>query len=376
MARVLLDATAIPRNRAGVGRYLDSLVPALAALDDLETVVVSQAHDVDNFAHAGVEVIAAPARIAGRGPRLAWEQTGLPAVARRVRADVLHCPHYTMPLRAGLPTVVTLHDATFFTDPSVHTRTKGPFFRTATRLALRRATECIVDSHASGAALERVAGARPGQLHVAHLGVDLDVFSPPSDADVAALRAELGLASEPAREPYVAFLGTHEPRKNLPELVRGFAQAAAGRDPQPTLVLAGGAGWETGLDDAIAAVGAVRVIRPGYLALEGIPALLGGASVLAYPSLDEGFGLPVLEAMACGAAVLTTRRGALPEVGGDAVAYTETDAASIGTALTELLDDPTRRAALGRAGIERAAGFSWAACAQKHRAVYLQAAHS
>ena len=110
-------------------------------------------------------------------------------------------------------------------------------------------------------------------------------------------------------------------------------------------------------------VEALRLIRPGYLPLARLPALLGGATVVAYPSLAEGFGLPVLEAMACGAAVLTTERTALPEVGGDAVAYTEPDATSIGRALGELLDDPARRAVLGQRGRERAAGFTWDACA-------------
>ena len=108
------------------------------------------------------------------------------------------------------------------------------------------------------------------------------------------------------------------------------------------------------------------MIRPGYLPVEQLAPLLGGAQVVAYPSLGEGFGLPVLEAMACGATVLTTRRLALPEVGGDAVAYTEPDAASIASALKQLLDDPAERQRLGEAAIKRAAGFTWDACAEAH----------
>jgi glycosyltransferase involved in cell wall biosynthesis len=128
---------------------------------------------------------------------------------------------------------------------------------------------------------------------------------------------------------------------------------------------------------ATAAVPApLRLIRAGYLPLEQLAGLLGGAMVVTYPSLGEGFGLPVLEGMACGAAVLTTRNLALAEVGGEAVAYTGVDADSIGRALIELAEDPDRRAELGRAGLARAGMFSWTACAQAHvRAYHLAIEH-
>jgi glycosyltransferase involved in cell wall biosynthesis len=136
-------------------------------------------------------------------------------------------------------------------------------------------------------------------------------------------------------------------------------------------VLAGESGWDRSIASAVeAARQHVRVVTTEYLPLEQVPALLGGAAVVVYPSLDEGFGLPVLEAMACGAAVLTTRRGSLPEVGGDAVAYTEPDAASIGRALCSLLGDPRRRAELSAAGPQRAKGFTWAASARAHIGAY------
>jgi glycosyltransferase involved in cell wall biosynthesis len=116
------------------------------------------------------------------------------------------------------------------------------------------------------------------------------------------------------------------------------------------------------------------VARPGYLPSRDLPGFYGGALVVAFPSRGEGFGLPVLEAMACGAPVLTTHRTSLPEVGGDAVAYTEPDAPAIGAALRELLTDPSRRAALGEAGHARAQEFSWATSAAAHLASYKKAA--
>jgi len=146
-------------------------------------------------------------------------------------------------------------------------------------------------------------------------------------------------------------------------------------DDPPALVLAGGTGWSDEVDQAVAAVPAnLRLVRPGYLHYTDLTGFFGGALVVAFPSTGEGFGLPVLEAMACGAPVLTTHRTSLPEVGGDAVAYTEPDAASIKTALRALVDDPAQRRSLGEAGYARSLEFTWAASAQAHMACYERAA--
>jgi glycosyltransferase involved in cell wall biosynthesis len=185
---------------------------------------------------------------------------------------------------------------------------------------------------------------------------------------VSSLRARLGLASD---QGWIASLGTLEPRKNAPALIRGWIKAALRRAKPPALVLAGASGWDEQVAAAVGAVpSALRLVRPGYLPAGDLSALLGGADVVAYPSLGEGFGLPVLEAMACGAPVLTTRRLALPEIGGDAVLYTEPTDHGIAAALTTLLDDPARRRRLAAAGLTRSALFSWDACAQAHISAY------
>ncbi len=360
MTRVLLDATAVPADHRGVGRYLDGLVGALGD----RVMVVCQERDAELMSTLGAAEVVAVSHPA-RPARLVWEQTGLPRLARRLRADVLHCPHYTMPLHAGRPVVVTVHDLTFFTEPTVHTPGRRRLFTRATRYATSHAAVVVVDSHFTAQELRRVVG-EPRSLAIAHLGVDTDLFHPPTDEEKRFAAADLGVRD------YIAFLGTIEPRKNLPALVRAYVAACADRPDPPALVLAGGAGWDAGpLEEAVAAVPpGLTVRRPGYLPLAGLRGYLGGAVVVAYPALAEGFGLPVLEAMACGAAVLTTPRTSLPEVGGAAVAYAEPDAASLATALAGLLDDPGRRQQLGAAGIARAAGFTWEACAEAHLRAY------
>lgn len=369
--RVLVDATAVPADRGGVGRYVDGLLPALGRAG-ADLAVVCQRADAERYGRLvpAASVVAAPAAVAHRPARLAWEQTGLPLVAQHVNAQVVHSPHYTQPLRVSCPVVVTVHDATFFTDPRHYDKGKGAFFRSATRTAMRRACRVIVPSKATRDELIRLLDADPTKLDVAYHGVDPRVFHVPDEAECARVRARLGIG----QASYVAFLGAQEPRKNVPNLIRGWARACAHREAPPALVIAGGSGHDEEIDTAIEEIPPhLRLIRPGYLRYADLPGYLGGAIVVAYPSHGEGFGLPVLEAMACGACVLTTPRLSLPEVGGEAVAYTGEDADQIGTDLAALLDDHDRRQQLGRAGRERSLEFSWDASAEAHLASFTRA---
>ncbi len=368
---VLIDATAVPPNRSGVGRYVDGLIGAL----DGDLVIACQARDAEHYTALAPRALVLPQspRIASVPLRLLWEQVILPRVARRAGAQVIHSPHYTLPLLSRLGRVVTFHDATFFSDPGVHTRLKRFFFRTWIRLSTRLADAIIVPSAATASEILRYV-AHEREFVVAHHGVDPAVFHPPTPSEIIDAAGKLGLGDR----PWIAHLGTIEPRKNLPQLVRAYGELVSRWDtswgPVPLLALAGSVGWGDSLESEIASVeppGQVRSL--GYIPLELVRSFLGGSLVVAYPSLGEGFGLPVLEGMACGAAVLTTNRLALPEVGGAAVSYTEIDAASITAAMVSLISQPSVRRKLSRLGPLRAREFTWERCAEVHYGAYASA---
>jgi glycosyltransferase involved in cell wall biosynthesis len=373
-----LDVSAVPTQAAGAGHYTIELTKALAGRGDLDLVLVSRTADAARWTSlsgtARVEAVAP----GPRPLRLAWEQVRLGALVGRLGRAVHHGPHYTMPERSSVPAVVTVHDLSFFTEPSWHERSKAVLFRRAIRVASRRAAALVCPSQVTADDLARVASP-VGPVFVAHHGVDAERFSPSPPAGVSDADRVAGLDGRllPGR-PTVVFVGTLEPRKDVPTLVRAFARVA-GRHPDALLVLAGGRGW--GADDvdrAVAATGlGARVVRLGYVDDDAVPALLRTATVVAYPARYEGFGLPALEALACGAPVVTTRGTAMAEVAaGAAVLVDPGDERQLADALdTGLTGGPTDEAAeRRRQGLAVARGHTWAASAARHVEAYRHAA--
>lgn len=370
---VLIDGTAMPLDLGGVGRYVEGLLGALGPLDlDLAIVVRPEHRQHITSVAPGAAVVVGPRWLRVKPLRFAWEQLGLPVLARRLGSDVVHSPHYTFPLLRRRGSVVTLHDATFFSDPQWHSVAKRLFFTTWTRLALRSGRPCVVPSDASAREFRRHVPRVRSTLTTTPLGVDFQVFHAPGPDETLAFRAAHGLAGA---ERWVAFLGTIEPRKNVGPLIRAHERLRRERDDVPTLLVSGARGWD---DDAVAELdrvadgGAVREL--GYLPLDQLRSLLGAAEFVVYPSSGEGFGLPVLEALACGACVLTTDRLSLPEVAGDAAEYTEPDEEALLDALRRLVSDRARRVELRDRAVPRARLFTWAATAEATLEAYREAA--
>ncbi|MDQ6927437.1 MAG: glycosyltransferase family 4 protein [Actinomycetota bacterium] len=370
--RVSIDASAVPANPAGAGRYVIDLVAALRRRADTELTVICRQGDEVRWraGGSGRPVLgAAPAR---RPLRLAWEQARLPRLLNRLPVDVHHSPHYTMPERAQVPCVVTVHDLTFLENPSWHEPVKVAFFRRALRVAATRADALIAVSAATATRLEAVLSPK-APIHVIPHGVDAERLYPCDPADFEAGEADRatrrGLAVE---GPYLLFVGTIEPRKDVPSLVRAFDRLAA-THPDVTLVLAGAPGWGTAaVDEAIAsAVHNNRIQRLGYVSEDEKAALLKGAAAVAYPSLEEGFGLPALEALACGVPLVTTSGSAMEEIVGPAALLVEPG--DIG-ALTDAIEavigggaDVDRRRL---SGLEIASRYTWEASAAAHTVIY------
>jgi len=357
--------SAVPPSPAGAGRYTIDLAAALVRCDDLKLSFVARRHDAERWTALSPESDVHAVAPASRPARLAWEQVALPRLLRTLDMDVHHSPHYTMPESATVPRVVTIHDLTFFDHPEWHERTKAPLFRRATRVAARHAQALVCVSQTTADRL--VALCQPDSpVHVIPHGVALDRFTP-EPADDAAVLSHLRI-----RPPYVAFVGTLEPRKDLPTLVQAFDRVAFAH-PDLSLVLAGYDGWGArDLDRAIStATHSSRILRTGYLPDGVVPALLRQAAAVAYPSFEEGFGLPALEALACGAPLVTTTGSAMEElVAGAALLVEPADVGALAGVLDMLVRGDALLEARRRRGLAIAARHTWEASADAHLGVY------
>jgi glycosyltransferase involved in cell wall biosynthesis len=285
--------------------------------------------------------------------------------------ELFHCTSSAVPHAAGTALVYTLHDLTFLTLAATHTLHNRLHCLRGLARALARGARLLAVSESTRRDAIGLLGLPGDGIDVVHPAAD-ERFQPAGASAVEALRRRLGLTA-----PYVLTVGTLEPRKNLPALIAAFGLLPERLRREWLLVAAGARGWRLAEVAELAAAAGVadRVRWLDRVPDDDLPALYSGAGVFAYPSLAEGFGLPPVEAMACGAPVVVSRTTALPEVVGDAgVLVDPLDPGAIRDGLAALLDDPERRRALSAAGRARAGVFSWQRTARETLAVYRRAA--
>jgi glycosyltransferase involved in cell wall biosynthesis len=371
---VVLDARYIARRQSGVGAYTQRLIGGLATIDRRNRYTCLVAADGPGLPVAQANIAASPTRVSFedhlRGDL--WLLAYLPLRLRGLGTDVYHGPAVFLPhVKLGYRTVVTIHDLVSFLFPETVPKKYSLYMRLMTRLAARSADRIIAVSEATKADLERVLRVDTAKVVVIHEAVGPEFARPLAPDAVAAAVRRYGL-----RRPYCLFVGNLEPRKNLPNLIEAFAElrrrgGPGGRPLQ--LVLAGTRAWlHAGIFRAVEQHGLGEdVAFTDYVPVEDLPALYAGAACFVFPSLYEGFGLPVLEAMACGAPVVAARAGSIPEVAGDAALLVDAQVPKeLAAAIESVLTDAALRERLIVRGRARAAMFDWEEVARRTLAVY------
>lgn len=371
--RIGIDYTSAVHQTAGIGRRTREVVAAIAGLN------AQREHDFRLFVQAarrselpptpGEGFSFHPFPLSERNFARIWHRLNLPAPRPTWwtgPVDVFHAPDFMLPpLPGGLPSLLTIHDLSFVHAPETFVPGMRTLLGAAVPRSVRRATHVIAVSEATKQDLVNLYGTLPEKISVIYAGVQPH-FRPIEDT--LAIRTRYGLSDA----PFILTVGTLQPRKNHLRLVQAFVRMDA---PDHKLVIAGGKGWI--YDEVRAEVErlglAGRVLFPGFVADEDLPALYSAAEMFVYPSLYEGFGLPVLEAMACGTPVVTSDTSSLPEVvaGGEAgLMVNPLDVDALAEAMGRLLLDATLRANLIEKGRAQAAGFTWEKTARQTLALY------
>jgi glycosyltransferase involved in cell wall biosynthesis len=375
---IYVDVSAAVHRRAGLGRYAESLTKALVARVRGGAGGAGRGLSYALFYNRergigplpGLEHLPASTIALGYKPwrMLVWlGQLAHVGFDRLLPQGALFhaTEHLLLPLRS-LPTVLTVHDLIFRHLPEHHKPLNRGYLNLALPLYCRRATHIIAISECTRRDVMAAYDLPPEKVTVIHEAAD-PRFHPQTPDRVTAVRQQYSLP-----ERYILFVGTIEPRKNLTRLLHAF-EALHGDDLCDALVIVGKRGWLFGDFFAELERSPLRdaVLLPGYVPDEALPAIYAGARALAFPSLYEGFGLPVLEAMACGTAVACSSTSSLPEVAGDAALYFDPSSqGAIVETLRQLLSDPDLRGELVQRGLSRAAQFSWDRVAAETEAVY------
>jgi glycosyltransferase involved in cell wall biosynthesis len=366
LLRIGLDGRAFTSPAGGVRRYVRELARALLALGE-PIHIVALGGNTESGLPPGVEHVAEPVH---PPTNLGWALIGLPRAARRARVDVIHAPAYTGPLLASAPVVLTVHDVSYARHPEWYPYRRDRLRRAFYRRSARAAAIILTDSDFSAHEICAAYGISRERIVVVPLGVDA-MFSPAGPMDRCELPQEI-------TTPFLLHVGDLHERRNLGMLVDAVLAARRhfGGAPSVSLVLAG---VDRGVGDGLCALAAQAddpnaVVKLGVVSDDLLLALYRCAIALVYPSLYEGFGLPLLEAMACGTPVIASRAASIPEVIADAgILLDPHDVDAWTSTIVNVVNDGDRRAALRTRGLARASEFGWNRTARLTLEVYHRA---
>ena len=373
MSKIALDYTPAYEQGGGIGRYVRELVTALARLDQTTEyrLFVAGARRDDLPPTPGNNFHWHPARFSPIWFARVWHRARVPLSVEAFtgRVDLFHATDFVLPpTLPGTKTLLTVHDLSFVRVPETASPSLKAYLDKVVPRSIASADHVLADSQATKDDLIALYGVAEGKVTVLLSGVDARFRRVNDPGMLRALREKYRLGER----PYIFSVGTVQPRKNYARLIRALAALRAeGRDIG--LVIAGGRGW---LDDpiysAIRGNGLAQYVQLiGFAHDEDLPGLYSGAAAFAFPSLYEGFGLPILESMACGTPVGTANVSSLPEVAGnDALMIDPTDVDALTDALRRVLDDETLRRRLIAGGLERAREFTWDRAAQNLKNIY------
>ncbi len=350
--------------KTGTGQYVVNLVRQLAKIDSKNKYVLfvtkTNAHYFQNLPN-NFRLIYCP--FSNPILRSLWEHTKLNKYLFEEKIDILHAPGFVAPLRITTPYILTIFDMTFFTHPKLHLRKKVWYYQKLIPRSVRNARAVIADSESARSDIIQLLHTDPKKITTIHLGVS-EEFRPLNKALVTKYLTQ----KWNIRQPYVLFVGTIEPRKNIPCLLEAFTNL---KTPHQ-LIIVGGKGWKVDLPAEIEKYHLHQRVRYlGYVSDSELVHLYNGAEAFVYPSLYEGFGLPVIEAMACGCPVITSNNSSLKEIASDAALLIDPNKPEeITQALTILLTDHNLQKRLRIKRIQRAQAFSWKNTAQKTLELY------
>ena len=369
--RTIIDIRTAGDHFPGIGRYTYSLVRELARSKDREQLLLISNPQLTNT-RFDIETLAAESKVrlavTDARPFTTREQLYLPGELRKLAPDVTHFPYLIMPYASPRPVVLTIHDIIPIRFPQYFTVRQKIMYRISLFMALRSAACVICVSEATQADLKAVSKVDSQRLFVVHEGIS-EQFRPCSRGEVQRVASTYGLP-----ENYLLYVGSNKPHKNVPLLIDAYAHLSHA----PPLILAGIE--DPRYKEVHRRIDALhlgdRVHIAGAIAEDALPALYSGASAFVFPSTYEGFGLPPLEAMACGTPVACSNIPSLAEVAGDAALFfNPKDPSSITAAIERILHDEKLRAHLQDRGFHRSAELSWKAAAQKTRFLYRRAAN-